>query len=94
MNPLDRLLRDELSRCLERIAGSCTEGTVTLIAAHHPKLSARVEEAEARLAGLRVELLERYAAWQATLGEVESLWALAALKRADPGEAEPLRNAA
>ncbi len=94
MNGLDRLLRDELSRCLEGIAGSCAEGTVTFLGAEHPKLRARVEEADARLAGLRIELLERYAAWQATLGEVENLWALAALKRADPGEAEPLRNAA
>lgn len=84
MNPLDRLLGDELSRCLDRIAGSYGEGTLAFINAQHPGLRCRVDEAEARVAGLRLELLERYAAWQGALKDLEALWALAELKRTEP----------
>ena len=84
MNPLDRLLGDDLSRCLDRIAGSYGEGTLAFINAQHPGLRGRLEEAEARLADLRLELLERYAAWQGALKDVEGLWALAELKRDEP----------
>ncbi len=94
MNPLDRLLRDEVSRCMERIAGTFPEGTLPLITAQHPSLRGRLDDVEARLGELRVEILDRHAAWQAALGEMENLWALAALKRAEPGAADPLKSAA
>ena len=84
MNPLDRLLGDEVSRCLDRIAGSYGEGTLAFINAHHPGLRSRLEDAEARLADLRLELLERYAVWQAAMRDLEDLWALAELKRSEP----------
>jgi len=85
MNPVDRLLRDEMSRCLERVSGISPEGTLGLITARHPSLRGRLDEVEARLAGLRAETLERYAAWRAGLKEMEDLWALAALKQEEPG---------
>ena len=84
MNPLDRLLGDDLSRCLDRIAGSYGEGTLAFINAQHPGLRCRIDEAEVRVAGLRLELLERFAAWQGALKELEALWALAELKRDEP----------
>ena len=84
MNPLDRLLGEDLSRCLDLIAGSYGEGTLGFINAQHPGLRCRMEEAEAHLAGLRLELLERYAAWQGVLKDLESLWGLAELKRSEP----------
>ena len=84
MNPLEGLLANELSRCLDRIAGSYGEGTLGFINAQHPGLRGRMEEAEARLADLRLELLERYAAWQGALKDLEGLWALAELKRDEP----------
>ena len=94
MNRLDRLLRDEVSRRLESIAGTCPEGTFSFISCYHPTLRGRLEEVEERLAGLRAEILDRYAAWQAGLKEIENLWALAALKRAEPGAIEDLKSAA
>ncbi|MBI2553264.1 MAG: hypothetical protein HYV92_02315 [Candidatus Rokubacteria bacterium] len=84
MNPLDRLLGEELSRCLDRIAGSYGEGTLAFINAHHPGLRCRIDEKENQLAALRLELLERYAAWQAAMKDLEDLWALAELKRSEP----------
>ncbi len=94
MDPLDRLLGEELSSSLDRIAGSCGEGTLAFVTAHHPNLRGRLEEAEARLAGLRLELLDRYAAWRAALRTLEDLWALAELKRAEPDATDALRSAA
>ncbi len=94
MNPLDRLLREEVSSSLERMAASSPEGTLAFITAHHASLRDRVEEGEVRLAALRAELLERYAEWEATLEEIENLWALAALKRSQPREADLLPSAA
>ncbi|MBI4588228.1 MAG: hypothetical protein HY725_05275 [Candidatus Rokubacteria bacterium] len=94
MSPLDGLLREDVSRCLEWIAGSSPEGTLAFLTAHHPGLRGRLEEAEARLAALRAQLLDDYAAWQATLGEMENLWALAALKTAEPGAPDAFKSAA
>lgn len=94
MNPLDQLLRDEVSRSLERIAGTSPEGTLAFITAADPRLRVRLEEAEARLAGLRAEILDRYATWKASLRNLEDLWALAALKRTEPGATDALRSAA
>ncbi len=84
MDPLDRLLGDDLSRCLDRIAGSYGEGTLAFINSQHPGLRCRIDEGEARAAGLRLELLERFAAWQDALKDLEALWALAELKRDEP----------
>lgn len=94
MTPLDRLLREELSRCLERIAGVSPEGLLAFITAQHPSLRGRLDEVEARLAGLRAEMLERYTAWEGVLREMEDLWALAALKRTEPGAAHVFKSAA
>ena len=84
MNPLDRLLGDEVSRCLDRIAGAYGEGALAFINAHHPGLRGRLDEKESQLAALRLELLERYAAWQGALKDLEDLWALVELKRSEP----------
>ena len=94
MDSLDRFLRIEVSRSIERVAGTLPEGTLPLISAQHPSLRGRLDDVEARLAQLRVEILERYAAWQAALGEMENLWALAALKRAEPEAADTWKSAA
>lgn len=94
MDSVDRFLRDEVSRSMERVAGTLPEGTLLLITAQHPSLRGRLDDVEARLAQLRAEILERYAAWQVALGEMENLWALAALKRAEPEAGDTLRSAA
>lgn len=84
MNPLDRFLGEELSRCLERIAGSYGEGTLAFLNAEHPGLRGRIDEKDGQLAALRRELLDRYAVWEGALKDLEDLWALAELKRTEP----------
>jgi hypothetical protein len=94
MNSVEQVLSGELSGALERLAAATPEGVLAHVTAHHPDLRRRLEEAEGRLGALRVEVLERYGAWQQALGEWESLWALAALRGAEPEAADPLRSAA
>jgi hypothetical protein len=80
MNPLDRLLQDELNRLLDRIAASTGEGAVSEGLRGRPELRVRIEQVESRLAGLRADMLERYAEWTRALEECEGLWALVALQ--------------
>ena len=81
MNPLDRLLREELSHLLDRIATTVPDGSLAAATAAHPMLRARLDEAEARLAALRATLIETYGDWSRGLEDLENLWALAAWKR-------------
>jgi hypothetical protein len=80
MNPLDRLLKDELNHLLDRIATSVPGGSLAHVTATTPALRARLDETEARLSVLRGTLLEAYGAWGKTLDDLENLWALAAWK--------------
>jgi hypothetical protein len=81
MNPLDRLLKDELNQLLDRISTSVPGESLAQITASTPALRARLDEADARLAALRGTLLDAYGAWGRTLDDLENLWALAAWKR-------------
>lgn len=92
MNPLDRLLRDELNRLLDRIAASTRAGVAGASARQLPDLRARLDEAEARLAAKRQALLEQYAGWQEALDACEGLWAIAQLELEET-EAGTLRAA-
>ncbi len=92
MNPLDRLLRDELNRLLDRIAASTRAGVAKASARQLPDLRARLDEAEARLAAKRQALLEQYADWQEALDACEDLWAVAQLEL-EEGETGSLRAA-
>jgi hypothetical protein len=87
MNPLDRLLRDELNRLLDRIAASTRAGVAKVSARQLPDLRARLDEAEARLAARRQALLEQYKGWQEALDGCEDLWAVAQLEleETEPG---------
>ena len=80
MNSLDRLLRDELNRLLDRIATSTRAGVAKVSASQLPDLRARLDDAEARLAARRQALLEQYAGWQEALDACEDLWAVAQLE--------------
>jgi hypothetical protein len=81
MNPVDRLLRDEMNRLLDRIATTVPEGSLAAATAGHPSLRSGLDETEAQLAALRATLLETYAAWGKALVDLENLWALAAWKQ-------------
>jgi hypothetical protein len=75
-SPLDRLLRSDLNHLLDRIAAS--PGIGTAVAALDPEARARTEEAEARLAAVRLRLLAGYEEWGRALEECGDLCPLSA----------------
>ena len=88
MNPVDRVLYDELTHLVDRLATSVPVGSLAQAAAANPLLRTRLEEADAQLAAARTALLEGYGRWQRALEDMENLWALAAWRRsAAPEEA-------
>src|SRR3990170_4778643 len=82
MNPVERVLYDEITRLLDRIAASVPDTSFAAIRAANPTLRARLDEAEATLAAQRAALLEGYGRWRRALEDVENLWALAAWRSA------------
>jgi hypothetical protein len=88
MNPVDRLLYEELTHLVDRLATSVPNGSLAQAAAANPLLRTRLDEADGQLAAARAALLEGYGRWQRALEDVENLWALAAWRRsAQPEEA-------
>jgi len=92
MNPLDRLLQDELHRLLDRIA-ACTREGVVGSAGQDPEVAARLASAEQRLADLRAALLERYGEWYEAMEECERAWTLADSDARAPSSPADLRAA-
>lgn len=82
MNPVERVLYEQVTDLLDRLATSVPEGSLERVRTTHPDLSARLEGAEAGLAGTRQEVLEAYGRWQRALEDIENLWALAAARSA------------
>src|SRR3990167_3612789 len=68
MNPVERVLYDEITRLLDRLAVSVPDTSFDAIRAANPTLRARLEEAEATLAAQRAGLLEGYGRWRRVLG--------------------------
>ncbi len=88
MNAVERLLYDEMTGFVDRLAGALPPGAGAP-RAMSPLLRARLEEAEAALAAARASLVEEYGRWQQALDDAENLWALAAWHSAaaeQPGE--------
>lgn len=92
MNALDRLLRDELNRMLDRVAAAA-HGVAPQGGGYAPGIARKIEVAEARLTALRLGMLEAYESWADALGECGDLWALAMMEAAEPSAAEELRAA-
>jgi hypothetical protein len=78
MNPVERVLYRDLTDLLDRLAASVPEASLEHIRASSPTLKARLDEADANLAGVRSALVEGYGRWRRVLEDVENLWALAA----------------
>jgi hypothetical protein len=76
MNALERLLTDDVTRLLDRLAASVPDGALAKIRATTPTLAARLDQTEARLAATRVALVDDYACWRRTLDDLENIWAL------------------
>ena len=77
MNPVERLLQDEIAHLIDRLASSiplAAPAARGMTATTH----ARLAEAEAQMAHARTALMEGYGHWRRALEDVENLWALAA----------------
>ena len=87
MNLIERVLHDEVTHLLDRLAATVTGGSLADARGANPTLGPRLDEAEARLAIAREALLENYGRWRRALEDVENLWALAAWRSAVAEEA-------
>ena len=82
MNPVERLMHEELTHFVDRLASSMPEG-----GAMTPTLRTRLDDAEAHLAQARAAVLDGYGRWRRALEDVENLWALAAWRSTAAEEA-------
>ena len=87
MNSMERLLHDEITRLIDRLASSVRDGEMERIRAANPTLKLRLEEMDTSLAGIRSFLVEGYGRWRRALDDLENLWALAAWRSAESEEA-------
>ena len=94
MNPVDRLLYEELTHLVDRLATSVPNGSLSQAAGANPLLRARLDEADAQLAAARTALLEGYGRWLRALDDMENLWALAAWRRSATSEETSEQTAA
>src|SRR5437667_12128363 len=86
MNPVERLLQQEVTHFVDRLASSVPPDGVT----SHVLTTAvrtRLDEAEAQLAQARASLMEGYGRWRRALEADENLWAVAACRSAAAEEA-------
>lgn len=87
MNSMERLLHDEITRLMDRLATSVPDGGIDRMRAANPTLRVRLDEMDRVLAGLRGSLVAVYGQWNRALDDLENLWALAAWRSAQSEEA-------
>jgi hypothetical protein len=87
MNPIERLLHDEITRLMDRLATSVPDGGIDRMRVANPTLKVRLDEVDTALAGLRGALVAGYGQWRRALDDLENLWALAAWRSAQSEEA-------
>ncbi len=88
MNPVERILNDELGRLLDRLAASVPGGCLEAAGAAGATLRRRLDEMESQMASIRAGLLEGYGRWRRALDDVENLWALAAWRAEEAREGQ------
>jgi hypothetical protein len=76
MNAVERLLYQEVTHFMDRLATSVPPGAALAPGAGTAR--ARLDEAEAELASAQAAMLDGYGRWRRALDDVENLWALAA----------------
>jgi hypothetical protein len=77
MDTMERVLQDDLNRLSDRLAAGLSGDTAAGVRLWDPDLYQRLEAVSGRLADLRQDLTDRYAAWLLALDECEALWAAA-----------------
>ena len=86
MNSVERLLQEEITHFVDRLASSIPADGITPHAMT-PAVRTRLDEAEAQLAQARASLMEGYGRWRRALEDVENLWAVAAWRSTAAEEA-------
>lgn len=81
MNAIDQVLRDEMNRLLDRIAGGGNAEDLVGVLAAQPSLRGKLDETEERLAEIRQSMLEAYGAWGRAMDDLENLWAVVGYRR-------------
>ena len=92
MNPVERILDEEVSWLLDRLSASSPAGLLAGITESNPALRARLDDAETRLGEVRAAVLADYGRWRRALEDVENLWALERWRSA--AAQEPVEQAA
>jgi hypothetical protein len=87
VNTMERVLHEEITRLMDRLAATMTENGIERMRGANPTLSQRLDEMDATLAGIRASLLDGYGRWGRALDDLENLWALAAWRSAASEEA-------
>jgi hypothetical protein len=90
MNEIERVLRADLERLIDRLSTSLAEGAVA------STLGARVDAAEEGLAAAYTALVDDYGRWRLALDDLENVWALAVWRSAfadEPADAAVARAA-
>jgi hypothetical protein len=88
MNPMERVLYQELNHLMDRLAATVPPGGLAAARSSVATLGARLDDAETTLAAARTSLLEGYGRWGRALEDLENLWALAAWRSAAEEPAE------
>ena len=86
MNPVERLLQEEITHFVDRLASSMSPAGVASHALT-PAVRTRLDDAETQMAQARAALMEGYGRWRRGLEDVENLWALAAWRSTAAEEA-------
>lgn len=94
MNPMERVLSDDLARLIDRLAASIPEGALGQIRTTTPTLRARLDEMETNLGATRASLVEAYGRWARALDDLENVWALAVWRSANEEPCERLQRLA
>jgi hypothetical protein len=82
MSAVERLLNEEVTRLLDRLATTVEGGCLAQVSTMNPALRRRLDEADAHLAAARASMLDDYGRWRRALEDMENLWALAAWRSA------------
>ena len=85
MNPMERMLSNDLTRLIDRLAASIPEGSLERVRRITPTRAARLADVESSLVGAHASMVEDYARWTRALDDLENVWALAAWRSAADG---------
>ena len=78
MNAMERVVADDVTRLIDRLAASMPDGAFERISVKAPRVASRLAELEASLADARASLIEDDERWTQALNDLENVRALEA----------------